>query len=511
MFESLGDKLGNVFSKLRGKGSLSEADVDAAMREIRVALLEADVALPVVKEFVEKVKSEAVGEKVIKGVNPAQQVVKIVHDAIVEMLGGTDEEQQLRAGSPPAAYLMVGLQGSGKTTTTAKIGKWIESRQRKKVLMASLDVARPAAQEQLRQLGVQTGVATLPVVAGEQPVQIAKRAMETGRREGYDIVILDTAGRLSIDEELMDEARAIRDAANPVETLLVVDAMTGQDAVNTAKLFNEKVGITGTVLTRVDGDARGGAAMSMKGVTGRPVKLIGTGEKWDAIEAFHPDRIAGRILGMGDVVSLVEKAVETVDRDEAEKLAKKFQKGDFDFNDLLSQLRQMGKMGGIGSMMKMLPGLGKMAAQLENANIDDSILKKQEAIILSMTLQERAKPGLLNASRRKRIAAGSGTSVQEINKLVKQLEQMQTVMKRMRKMGLGNMMGMMKNMMSGPDAEMLAQSMGQQGMEGLDPEALRSMGLGDMPSGPLGPNPFLPGGKLPPGLGGLLGPLKGKK
>jgi signal recognition particle subunit SRP54 len=409
---------------------------------------------------------------------------------------------------------MVGLQGSGKTTSTAKIAKWLESKQRRKVLMASLDVARPAAQEQLRQLGVQTGVATLPVVAGEQPVAIAKRAMETGRKEGFDIVILDTAGRLSIDEELMDEARAVRDAADPVETLLVVDAMTGQDAVNTAKLFNEKVGITGTILTRVDGDARGGAAMSMKGVTGKPVKLIGTGEKWDAIEAFHPDRIAGRILGMGDVVSLVEKAVEVVDKNEAERMAKKFAKGEFDFNDLLSQMRQMSKMGGLGSLMKMLPGLGKMAGAMENAGIDDGILKKQEAIILSMTAQERAKPNLLNASRRKRIAAGSGTTVQDINKLVKQLEQMQTVMKRIKKMGMGNMMGMMKNMMSGADAELLSKSMDPAAL-GEDMSALKDLGLGG-PNGPLGPNPFagggslgpnpfLPGGKLPPGLGNLLG------
>jgi len=480
MFDSLSDKLGGVFKRLKGKGALKEADVDTAMREIRVALLEADVALPVVKDFVENVKQQAIGQDVIKGINPAQQVVKIVNDALIEMLGS--ETQELTFASPPCAYLMVGLQGSGKTTSTAKIAKFLTDKQRKKVLMASLDIHRPAAQEQLRQLGEQTGIATLPIVAKENAVQISFRAMETARKEGYDVVILDTAGRLSIDDKLMQEAADVKAATHPVEVLLIADAMTGQDAVNTAKAFDEKIGITGVMLTRVDGDARGGAALSMRAATGKPVKLIGVGEKWDALESFHPDRTASRILGMGDVVSLVEKAVETVDRADAEKMAQKFQKGQFDFNDLLTQMKQIQKMGGAGSLMKMLPGLGKMASQLEGAGMDDKALKKQEAMILSMTEEERSKPKLLNASRRKRIAAGSGTTVQDINKLTKQQEQMQTAMKRMKKMGMGKMMGMMKDVMGGDDAETM--------MKSLDPNALgKDMGGLD-PNDLLGQNPF---------------------
>lgn len=491
MFDSLSEKLGGVFSKLRGKGSLSENDVMAVSREIRIALLEADVALPVVKDFIEGIKTKAVGQDVIKGVNPGQQIVKIVHDALVDMLGS--EADELKFATAPCAYLMVGLQGSGKTTSTAKIAKFLSDKKNKKVLMASLDVYRPAAQEQLRQLGAQTGIATLEIIEGQNPVDIAKRALETGRKEGYDVVMLDTAGRLSIDEELMAEAAAIQKEAKPVETLLVADAMTGQDAVNTAKAFNERVPLSGIMLTRVDGDARGGAAMSMKAVTGKPIKLIGTGEKWDALEAFHPDRIAGRILGMGDIVSLVEKAAETVDRAEAEKMAQKFKKGKFDFNDLLSQMKQMQKMGGLGAMMKLMPGLSGMAGQLEQAGMDDSIIKKQEAIILSMTAQEREKPDLLNASRKRRIAAGSGTSVQQINQLAKQLKQMQLAMKRMRKMGPGKMMGMMKDMMGGKmdDLELMAGSM--------DPDALAADMAANEGGGALGPNPFAPGGALSSG------------
>ena len=483
MFQNLSDRLGGIFGRLRGRGALKEDDVNDAMREIRTALLEADVALPVVKDFVEKVKAQAIGQGVIKGINPAQQVVKIVHDAMVELLGS--ETQELKFASPPCSYLMVGLQGSGKTTSTAKIAKFLTDKHRQKVLMASLDVARPAAQEQLRQLGVQTGVATLPIVAGQKPVEIAKRAMDTARKEGFDVVILDTAGRLSIDEELMAEARAVRDVANPIEVLLVADAMTGQDAVNVARAFDEKIGITGVMLTRVDGDARGGAAMSMKAITGKPVKLMGVGEKWDALEPFHPDRMAGRILGMGDVVSLVEKAIETVDHDEAAKMAAKFQKGKFDFNDLLMQMQQMKKMGGVNALVKMLPGLGKMAAQLENANLDDRLVKRQEAIILSMTKTERTKPEILNASRKKRIAAGSGATVQEINKLYKQLQDMQTMMKRMKKMGMGKMMGMVQGMMGEQDAQMMAKSM--------DPDALAKDMAGLEPGDFLGANPFLKG------------------
>ncbi|MEZ5813247.1 MAG: signal recognition particle protein [Alphaproteobacteria bacterium] len=502
MFESLSEKLGGVFSKLRGKGSLSENDVMAVSREIRVALLEADVALPVVKEFIAGIKDKAVGQDVIKGVNPGQQVIKIVHDALVEMLGS--EADELKFSSPPSAYLMVGLQGSGKTTSTAKIAKLLSDKHNKKVLMASLDVYRPAAQEQLKQLGEQTGVATLEIIEGQKPVDIAGRAMDTARKEGFDVVMLDTAGRLSIDDEMMAEAAAVQKATSPIETLLVADAMTGQDAVQTAKAFDERVPLSGIMLTRVDGDARGGAAMSMKAVTGKPIKLIGVGEKWDALETFHPERIAGRILGMGDIVSLVEKAVETVDAEDAQKMAAKFKKGQFDFNDLLSQMQQMKKMGGMGAMMKMMPGLSGMADKLGDAGLDDSMMKRQEAIIFSMTKAEREKPDLLNMKRKQRIAAGSGTSVQDINKIVKQLKQMQTMMKQMRKMGPGKMMGMMKDMMGGKadDLELMAQSM--------DPDALGAdmAGLGN--AGGLGPNPFAGGGAGGlPGLGGGLPGLGG--
>ena len=501
MFDSLSDKLGGIFDKLRGRGSLSEDDVNAAAREIRVALLEADVALPVVKDFIETVKDKAVGAEIVKSVTPGQQVVKIIHDAMVDMLGGTDGEQELKFATPPCAYLMVGLQGSGKTTSTAKIAKFLSDKQRKKILMASLDTSRPAAMDQLKVLGEQTGIDTLPIVAGQTPIEITKRALEAGRLEGYDLVMLDTAGRLAIDEKLMAEVTAIRDLAKPVETLLVADAMTGQDAVNTATAFDDAVGITGIMLTRVDGDARGGAAMSMRAVTGKPVKLIGVGEKWDAIEPFHPDRIAGRILGMGDVVSLVEKATETIQAEDAARMAEKFKKGQFDFNDLLSQLRQVSKMGGVGAMAKMLPGMGKMATAMDEANMDETVLKKQEAIILSMTKAERDSPKLMNASRKKRIAAGSGTSVQEINKLIKQQQQMQTMMKRIKKMGMGKMMGMVKNMMGGKadEMELMAQSM--------DPDGLAA-DMAAAEQGPLGPNPFAdgPGGGLP-GLGGGPGGL----
>ena len=513
MFDSLSDKLGGVFDKLRGKASLSENDVMAASREIRIALLEADVALPVVKNFIETVKDKAVGQDLIKGVNPGQQFVKIVNDALVEMLGS--DAQELEFATSPCAYLMVGLQGSGKTTSTAKISKWITEKHNKKVLMASLDVYRPAAQKQLKQLGEQTGVATLPIIEGQQPLDIAGRAMETARKEGYDLVMLDTAGRLSIDEEMMAEAAAIQKETNPVETILVADAMTGQDAVQTATAFNEQVGLTGIMLTRVDGDSRGGAALSMRAVTGKPIKLMGVGEKWDALEPFYPDRIAQRILGMGDIVSLVEKASETIDQEEAEKLAAKFKKGQFDFSDLLSQMRQLGKMGGMGAMMKMMPGLGKMSKMMDEHGVDDSLMKRQEAIILSMTPAEREKPDLLNASRKKRITAGSGTTVQELNQLIKQLKQMQTMMKRMKKMGMGGMMKQMGGLLGGKDMEALTQ--------GMDPEML----AGDMAKadqGALGPNPFdtstgalggslaanpFAGGGMPSDLGALMGGMGG--
>ncbi len=496
MFDSLSEKLGGVFSKLRGKASLSENDVMAVSREIRIALLEADVALPVVKDFITTIKDKAVGQNIVKGVNPAQQVIKIVHDALVEMLGG--ESEDLQFATSPCAYLMIGLQGSGKTTSTAKIAKILTEKHNKKVLMASLDIYRPAAQEQLAILGTQVNVATLPIIEGQKPLDIAKRAMDIARKEAYDVVILDSAGRLSIDDDLMQEIEEIKSFAKPIETLLIADAMTGQDAVNTAKIFNERVSITGIMLTRVDGDARGGAAMSMKAVTGKPIKLLGTGEKWDAVESFYPERIAGRILGMGDIVSLVEKASENVDQEEALKMAKKFKKGQFDFNDLLKQIKQMNKMGGMGSIMKLMPGLSGMASQLENAGMNDGLIKKQEAMIYSMTPKERAKPDLLNGSRKKRIAAGSGATVQELNTLVKQQKQMQVMMKRMRKMGKGQMMGMMKDMMGGKadELEMMAGS--------IDPDALGAdmAGLSDSP---LGANPFAGGNNPLSGMGGMSG------
>ncbi len=434
MFDSLTTRLGDVFDRLRKRGALSEADVTAALREVRVALLEADVALPVVKDFVNAVRDKAIGQDVIRSVSPGQMVIKIVHDHLVEVLGAEQVELSL-AAVPPVAIMMVGLQGSGKTTTSAKIALRFKNRDKKKVLMASLDVHRPAAQEQLAILGRQTGVETLPIVAGEKPVQIAERAMRVGRLEGYDVVMLDTAGRLHIDEALMMEVAAVRDLVKPHETLLVADAMTGQDAVTVGKAFNERIGLTGIVLTRIDGDARGGAALSMRAITGKPIKLLGTGEKLDAIETFHPDRIAGRILGMGDVVSLVEKAAETIDQEEAAKLAAKMEKGNFDLDDMAAQLRQLRKMGGMSGMMNMLPGMGKIKKQIADANIDDKVIKRQEAIISSMTKAERKNPKILNGSRRRRIAEGSGTSVQDVNKILKQHQDMATMMKKVQKLG----------------------------------------------------------------------------
>jgi signal recognition particle subunit SRP54 len=443
MFDSLSDRLGDVFDRLRRHGALTEDDVGTALREIRVALLEADVALPVVRDFVAAVREKALGQEVLRSVTPAQMVVKIVHDYLVEVLGGGPAEQHSRArvegidlnAPPPVVVMLVGLQGSGKTTTAAKIALRLKQRERKKVLLASLDVQRPAAQEQLAVLGRQIGVTSLPIAPGERPVAITRRALQVGRTEGYDVVILDTAGRLHVNEELMLEVAAVREAANPHETLLVADAMTGQDAVNVAQAFGERAGITAIVLTRVDGDARGGAALSMRAITGKPIVLIGVGERIEAIETFHAERIAGRILGMGDVVSLVEKAAETVDQEEAEKLAAKLEKGRFDLDDLAAQLRQIRRMGGMGGMLAMLPGVAKIKKQLGEANIDESIIKRQEAIISSMTKGERRNPKLLNASRRRRIASGSGTSVPEINRLLKQYQDMADITKKMKKLG----------------------------------------------------------------------------
>ncbi|MGF1454173.1 MAG: signal recognition particle protein [Alphaproteobacteria bacterium] len=490
MFDSLAGRLGSIFERLKGRGSLSESDVSEAMREIRVALLEADVALPVVKEFVAKVKVEAVGQEVVRSVTPGQMVVKIVHDQLVQMLGSETTDLNLNAPAP-LPILMVGLQGSGKTTTTGKIALRLTKRDKKRVLMASLDTRRPAAQEQLKVIGDQIEVESLPIIAGQMPVDIAKRAMEAAKLGGYDVVMLDTAGRTHIDESLMQEVDEIHRATQPVETLLVVDSLTGQDAVNVAKSFNDRLPVTGIVLTRIDGDGRGGAALSMRSVTGRPIKLLGTGEKMDGLETFQPDRIAGRILGMGDVVSLVEKAAETVDEEQAEKLAKKMQKGEFDLDDLANQLRQMQKMGGMQGIMGLLPGMGKMKDAVASANIDDKMFKRQEAIIQSMTPKERRNPKLLNASRKKRIAAGSGMEVQDINRLLKMHRQMADMVKAMGKKGLKGMLGAMGGAMGGG------------GMPGMPPGAMPPGGMRKdlMPPGGLG--------DLPPGLGGGLGGLGG--
>jgi signal recognition particle subunit SRP54 len=449
VFDGLSDKFGDIFDRLKRRGALSPSDISDALREIRVALLEADVALPVVKEFIDSVKEKAVGHDVVKSVTPGQMVVKVVNDHLIKMLGPEDAEINL-AATAPVPILMVGLQGSGKTTTTAKLALRLKNKDRKKVLVAGLDVARPAAQEQLAQLAIQAGVNDLTPVFGEQPIGIAKRAMETGRREGYDVVILDTAGRLAIDQDLMHEVAEIRNTVAPAEILLVADAMGGQDAVNVASEFNAKIGITGIVLTRVDGDARGGAALSMRSVTGCPIKFMGVGEKLDALETFQAERIAGRILGMGDIVGLVEKAGEVVDQAEAEKAAKRALKGQFSLEDLQRQLAQVKSMGDVNSLMGMLPGVGKMKKQIADANIDDRMIARQEAIILSMTLKERRNPKLLNAKRRKRIAAGSGTSVQDVNRLLKQFQQMATMMKKMGKKGIKGMMpGMGDGMLGG--------------------------------------------------------------
>lgn len=445
MFDNLQEKLGGIFASLRRAGALKEADVVAALREVRVALLEADVALPVVKDFIDKVKERAVGQEVLRSVTPGQMVIKIVHDALVDMLGRDAAPLHVDV-PPPAVILMVGLQGSGKTTSTAKIAKRLQEKDRKRVLMASLDTRRPAAQEQLKILGEQAGVATLPIMAGQMPLDITRRAMTAAKLQGYDVLMLDTAGRLHVDASLMAEVQAVRDISEPAETLLVADALTGQDAVTIAKEFDTQVGITGVVLTRLDGDGRGGAALSMRAVTGKPIKLAGVGEKLDALEDFHPDRVANRILGMGDVVSLVEKAAETIDQEDAERIAKKMKAGTFDLDDLKSQLKQMAKMGGMGGILGMLPGIGGMQKQMAQANVDDRMLKRQIAIIDSMTPKERKKPDVLNASRKRRVAAGAGVEVQDINRLLKMHRQMADMMKKMGKGGMKGLMGALGGM-----------------------------------------------------------------
>lgn len=478
MFDALSERLGGIFDGLTGRGALSEKDVSAALREIRVALLEADVALPVVKDFVAKVKERAVGEEVIRSVKPGQQVIKIVHDALVDMLGGEAADTKLRVDVPPAVVMMAGLQGSGKTTTTGKIARRL-GKDGKKILLASLDVRRPAAMEQLAILADQAGdsVSSLPIIQGQIPTDIARRAMQAAEIGGYDVLILDTAGRTSIDEQMMIEVAEISDIAKPTETLLVADALTGQDAVETARRFHERLPLTGLVLTRMDGDGRGGAALSMRAVTGLPIKFLGVGEKLDGLDVFDAKRVAGRILGQGDVVSLVEKAAEQMDAEKAERMARKMAKGEFDLEDMAEQFNQMQRMGGLGGIMGLLPGAKKAKQAMAASNMDDKMLSRQAAIISSMTLKERRKPALLNASRRKRIAAGAGVTVQDVNKLLKMYKQMAGMMKKMRKSG-----GMKKMMQAAQAA-------------GISPDDLAKMG--GMPGG-------LPGlgGGLPPGLGG---------
>src|SRR5947199_5295191 len=494
MFDSLSERLGGILDRLTRRGALTEADVDAALREVRRALLEADVALDVARAFIDKVKSHAVGIEVSKSLTPGQMVVTIVHDQLIDTLGARGEPVDLNA-SPPVPIMMVGLQGSGKTTTTAKLAKRLVEQARRKVLMASLDVRRPAAMEQLAVLGQQVNVETLPIVAGQHPAQVAQRAVQAGRLGGFDAVILDTAGRTTLDEAVMNEAAEVKRASNPHEVLLVADALPGQDAVNLARAFNERVGLTGIVLTRVDGDGRGGAALSMRAVTGKPIKLMGTGERMDAIEDFHPGRIADRILGMGDIVSLVEKAATSIDREQAMRAAERMRKGQFDLTDMREQLAGMAKMGGMSGLLAMMPGIAKVKSQMAERNIDDSILKRQMAIIDSMTPGERKHPDILKASRKKRIAAGAGSKVEEVNKLLKMHRNMADVMKAMGggkargpMAGLARMMGMGGGMPSPEEMAKLAEKM-----------------PGGMPGMPGGLPPTMPGGSGLPGLGKFPG------
>ena len=483
MFETLSDRLGGVFDKLKGRGALKEQDVRDAMREVRIALLEADVALPVVRRFIDQVTELAVGQSVLRSVTPGQQVVKIVNDALVEMLGGETPAELDLAATPPVVIMMVGLQGSGKTTTTAKLAKLLKEKHGKKAMMASLDVNRPAAQEQLAVLGEQVGVATLPIIQGQAPTEIATRALQSARLQAVDVLLLDTAGRLHVDQALMDEMKAVAAIAGPRETLLVVDSLTGQDAVNVAQSFGAQCDLTGVVLTRMDGDARGGAALSMRAVTGKPIKFAGTGEKIDAIEPFRPSSVASRILGMGDIVSIVEKAAAAVDADEAERMAERMGQGKFDMNDLRGQLRQMQKMGGLGALAGMMPGMKKAKQAMQQSGMDDKVLLHMDAIIGSMTPKERGRPELLNAKRKIRVAKGSGTQVQDINKLIKMHQEMERAMKQIKKMG--GMKG-------------LAKLFGGGG--GPDLGALGGGGPGGMGGGSL---PGLGGGGLP-GLGGNM-------
>ena len=492
MFENLAERLSGVFGRLTKQGALSNDDVVTALREVRIALLEADVSLPVARDFIKSVEAKATGQNVTKSVTPGQQVVKIVHDELVTMLKGTGTDETLKIDHPPSPILMVGLQGSGKTTTSAKLAKRLRDKDNKRVLMASLDVNRPAAMEQLQILGLQIGIDTLPIVKGEDPLTIAKRAKTQAALGGYDVYLLDTAGRLHIDRELISQAAAIRDIVKPRETLLVVDGLTGQDAVNVATEFNDKIGVSGVILTRMDGDGRGGAALSMRAVTGQPIRFVGVGEKVDALETFEPERIAGRILGMGDIVALVEKAQETIEAQQAEKMMKRFQKGQFNMNDLKLQLEQMMKMGGMESIMGMMPGAAKMAKQASEAGMDDKVFKRQIALINSMTKKERANPQILQASRKKRVATGSGMEVSELNKLLKMHRQMSDVMK---KMGRGGMLKQAMRGMFGKGADL--ENFNPKNMDAKDLEKAAQQLGGSIPSGKL------PSLGLPPGLSGF--------
>ena len=492
MFENLAERLSGVFGRLTKQGALSNDDVVTALREVRIALLEADVSLPVARDFIKSVEAKATGQNVTKSVTPGQQVVKIVHDELVAMLKGTGTDETLKIDHPPSPILMVGLQGSGKTTTSAKLAKRLRDKDNKRVLMASLDVNRPAAMEQLQILGLQIGIDTLPIVKGEDPLTIAKRAKTQAALGGYDVYLLDTAGRLHIDRELISQAAAIRDIVKPRETLLVVDGLTGQDAVNVATEFNDKIGVSGVILTRMDGDGRGGAALSMRAVTGQPIRFVGVGEKVDALETFEPERIAGRILGMGDIVALVEKAQETIEAQQAEKMMKRFQKGQFNMNDLKLQLEQMMKMGGMESIMGMMPGAAKMAKQASEAGMDDKVFKRQIALINSMTKKERANPQILQASRKKRVATGSGMEVSELNKLLKMHRQMSDVMK---KMGRGGMLKQAMRGMFGKGADL--ENFNPKNMDAKDLEKAAKQLGGSLPSGKLS------GLGLPPGLSGF--------
>jgi signal recognition particle subunit SRP54 len=507
MFEALNERLTGVFDRITGRGALSEKDVAEAMREVRVALLEADVALPVVKEFISFATERATGEEVIRSVKPADQVVKIVYDGLIEMLGGEEPVPLNTNANPPAVVLMAGLQGSGKTTTSAKLALRLTKFDRKKVMMASLDTRRPAAMEQLATLGKQIEVATLPIVQGESAVQITRRALQSAKLQGFDVLILDTAGRITLDEGLMNEVAEVAAISNPVETLLVADSLTGQDAVRTASAFHARLPLTGLVLTRADGDGRGGAMLSMRAVTGLPIKYLGAGEKVDQLDVFDARRVAGRILGQGDIVALVEKASQDLDQAKAEKMARKLAKGQFDLDDLAGQLQQMKRMGGLQGIMGMLPGVAKMKNQMAESGIDDRMILRQEAIISSMTKAERKKPDLLNASRKKRIAAGAGVDVQDVNRVLKQHRQMADVVKSMARGGPKKMQQM---------AAMLG-GLGGGGMPGMggggpDMARLKALGGGKMAE-PSADDlkaiqdrlAGLGGGQLPGGLPGLPG------